>query len=314
MLPITAPTQTATAGFRLNTGRIRDQWHTMTRTGKSPRLGQHMGEPYAEIHPDDAADLGLGVADLIEITAGSHKTRLRALPTDKVARGALFAPMHWTRQRLATDPVNAVIQTGTDPVSGQPALKAGHVTARKFDARWYGFVAAARTMSPVSDYCAIARTATGWQAELAGAIALDDAAALLERLVGPLRGDVSDMQDTRAGLRRIAHRVDGILEAVFYIGPDPVVVSREHAVALIGTDANTTAALSARRAGNVQDPGATVCACMGVGINDLHRALANGATTVEALGAATGAGTNCGACRPELASLLPDPLRTLAAE
>ena len=43
----------------LNTGRIRDQWHTMTRTGMSPRLGQHLPEPFVEVHPDDAARHGV---------------------------------------------------------------------------------------------------------------------------------------------------------------------------------------------------------------------------------------------------------------
>ena len=43
----------------LNTGRVRDQWHTMTRSGRSPRLGSHLPEPFVEIHPDDAAAAGV---------------------------------------------------------------------------------------------------------------------------------------------------------------------------------------------------------------------------------------------------------------
>src|SRR5712664_2805568 len=50
---------TAGRSLRLNTGRIRDQWHTMTRTGISPRLGQHLPEPFVEIHPDDAVRFGI---------------------------------------------------------------------------------------------------------------------------------------------------------------------------------------------------------------------------------------------------------------
>ena len=73
-------------------------------------------------------------------------------------------------------------------------------------------------------------------------------------------------------------------------------------------------ALSGRARGDAPDPGATVCACMGVGLNDLRRAVAAGAGSIEALGAATGAGTNCGACRPELAGLLPPATAAIAAE
>ena len=45
--------------LRLNTGRVRDQWHTMTRTGLSPRLGSHLPEPYVEVHPGDAEQFNL---------------------------------------------------------------------------------------------------------------------------------------------------------------------------------------------------------------------------------------------------------------
>ncbi|MFT7060051.1 MAG: assimilatory nitrate reductase catalytic subunit, partial [Pseudorhodobacter sp.] len=68
MLPITPrgpQSLTSDLPFRLNTGRIRDQWHTMTRSAKSPRLSQHLAEPFVEVHPQDAVKLGLKPADLV---------------------------------------------------------------------------------------------------------------------------------------------------------------------------------------------------------------------------------------------------------
>ena len=56
-IPALRTETTAARPLRLNTGRIRDQWHTMTRTGLSPRLGQHLPEPFVEVHPDDAAEI-----------------------------------------------------------------------------------------------------------------------------------------------------------------------------------------------------------------------------------------------------------------
>jgi assimilatory nitrate reductase catalytic subunit len=314
MLPVAPPVADSGDGFHLNTGRIRDQWHTMTRTGKSPRLGAHLAEPYAEIHPDDARALGLGTAELVALTAGGRRCLLRALPTDRVARGTLFAPMHWTRQRSASGPINTVMRAAVDPVSGQPALKSGRVTATRFDAKWYGYVAAATPIAQAGAYCAIARTATGWQAELADDTPLNDARAMLETLVDATGGEISEMRDDATGRVRIAHRRDGQLRAVFHAAPRPVVVSRAHAVALIGTQVDMLDALSGRARAAARDPGATVCACMGVGLNDLTRAIAAGANSVEALGHATRAGTNCGACRPELAGLLSLPAKAIAAE
>ena len=314
MLPVAAPDGIATDEFHLNTGRIRDQWHTMSRTGKAPRLGAHLAEPFVEIHPDDANAIGVGVAELVELETGGRRSVLRALSTDRVARGALFAPMHWTRQRIASEPINAVVHTGTDPVSGQPALKAGRVIAQRFAAEWYGFVASADPIVPHGDYCAVARSTSGWQAEMASATPMTDARTVLAQLVSLSGDDISELHDPATGMIRVAHRVNGALHTVMYCAPTPVAVSRGHVVALIGTQVPMLDALSGRNRATAQDPGATVCACMGVGLNDLRRAVAAGATSIDALGAATGAGTNCGACRPELAALLPTQAKAMAAE
>ncbi|MEO9683688.1 MAG: nitrate reductase [Tateyamaria sp.] len=314
MLPLTAPERSVSEGFHLNTGRIRDQWHTMSRTGKSPRLGAHLAEPFVEICPEDARNMGLDIVELVELESGGRTSVLRALPTDRVAQGQLFAPMHWTRQRNAAGPVNSVIRTRTDLVSGQPALKAGRVSARRFEAKWYGFIASAELIKPQGEYCAVARSATGWQAEMAGSTMLEDPQGLLADLVALSGDDISQLHDPATGMTRIAYRADSVLHTVMYCAASPVAVSRGHAVSLIGTQVPMLDALSGRNRANAKDPGATVCACMGVGMNDLRQAISAGATSVDALGAATGAGTNCGACRPELAALLPTQIKAMAAE
>lgn len=314
MLPVAAPDIHAAGGFHLNTGRIRDQWHTMTRSGKSPRLGAHMAEPFVEIHPEDANSLGINVAELVTLEAGRRMSILRALPTDRVAKGALFVPMHWTRQRNASGPVNSVVRTRTDPVSGQPALKCGRVLARRFDAKWYGYLASATPVTHTTPYCAIARTKTGWQAELAADKDLQDPRAAFEAMIAPMQGEISEVKDAANGLVRLALHVEGILMAVLFCAPDPVRAARAQLVAMIGTNATMCDALAGRVPGACADPGATVCACMNVGMNDLRRAITAGAGSVDALGTATGAGTNCGACRPELAALLAPQTAAIAAE
>lgn len=314
MVPLTTPGQTRTSSFQLNTGRNRDQWHTMTRTGKASRLSAHLAEPYVEIHPEDATRIGLGTAELCVLSDGRNESILRTLSTDRVARGTLFAPMHWTRQLSASGPVNAVVQTGTDPVSGQPALKSGRVVVDRFAAHWYGFAASEKQIHVFGDYCAVARTETGWQSELAGLSDIEDAQEILSQLVGPLRGEISRVSDTATGMQRIAHHLNGRLSALLFLGTEPVQLSRAHAVAAIGQTGAAGVALAGRAASANADPGPTICACMSVGLNDLKRAIADGAASVEALGQCTGAGTNCGACKPELAVLLPTQPTAVAAE
>ncbi|UWR21221.1 nitrate reductase [Sulfitobacter sp. S190] len=300
--------------FTLNTGRNRDQWHTMMRTGKSARLGAHLAEPYVEMNPADAAELGAFPGALIAVENIYGHALLRALVTPRVAKGQLFAPMHWTRQRTTFGTVNRATAPATDPVSGQPALKAAAVSARVFRAKWYGFLASANAPTPQTPYAAIARTRTGWQAELAGRKMPQDWEAEARRLCDQPTGALSVQTDVTSGTTRIAITQDGRITALFFASPDPVVVSRATIVGLIGSDTPPLAALAGRAPADQPDAGATVCACFNVGRNTLLDAVAAGAGTVTALGEMTCAGTNCGSCKPELATLLEQAQIPMAAE
>ncbi len=310
MLPLTAPVLEQ-GTFRLNTGRIRDQWHTMTRTGKSAKLGAHLAEPYVEIHPTDAADLGIGPAELIRI---DNKGIFRALISDKVAPRTLFAPLHWTRQNSSSGTVNSAVTVGADPFSGQPALKSADVTAAKFNALWYGFAVSANSMQPTRPYHAIAKTATGWQAECAGMKTPNEWEAEARSITGTVTGDAAILHDATTGQTRVAIIENDRITALFFASPTPVVVARPHAAALIGQEVSSLNALAGRAAADQPDPGPTVCACFQVGANTLRDAVVGGATTVEALGEATCAGTNCGSCKPELAALISQLQLPVAAE
>jgi len=313
MVPVSAPVL-ATSRFQLNTGRNRDQWHTMTRTGKSARLGPHLAEPYVEVHPQDAAALGARVGDLISVESAYGRTILRALITERGVPGQLFAPMHWTRQRAASGTVNVLTAPETDPVSGQPALKSGAVTAEVYSAKWYGFIASTAEMTPQTPYAAIARTQTGWQAEIAGSQTPSDWEAEARKLSGQTDGTAAVQTDEATGLTRVAIIVDGITAALFFAASSPVVISRAATVALIGTQTTPLVALAGRGPADMPDPGATVCSCFNVGRNTLRTAIDDGARSVVALGAATCAGTNCGSCKPELAALLAQASLPMAAE
>ena len=125
--------------FILNTGRIRDQWHTMTRTAKTARLMSHIAEPFVEVHPSDASRLGLAEACLAKITSPHGSAVVRVLVTDRQRVGSLFVPMHWTDQFASSARIDALVGALTDPISGQPELKAAPVAIDRFEAAWYGF-------------------------------------------------------------------------------------------------------------------------------------------------------------------------------
>ena len=313
MIAVSAP-MLSKPRFTLNTGRNRDQWHTMMRTGKSARLSAHLAEPYVEVNPADAAELGATTGALMTVESLYGRTILRALITPRAAQGQLFAPMHWTRQRTRTGTVNSVTAPLTDPVSGQPALKSCAVTAQVYRAKWYGFLACINQPEPRTPYAAIARTQTGWQVELASAKTPSDWEVEARQLCTQSGGDASIQTDPTTGSSRIAITTNGQITALFFAAPNPVVVSRSSIIDLIGTDTPPLAALAGRSPSDRPDAGATVCACFNVGRKTLLAAVTNGADSLAALGEATCAGTNCGSCKPELTALLAQAQLPMAAE
>ena len=314
MLPITAPTLVHN-GLTLNTGRNRDQWHTMTRTGKSPKLGAHLAEPYLEIHPDDAADVGTYHGDLVAVETAQGSAILRSLVTNRVARGQLFAPMHWTRQTARGAVVNALMTSVTDPFSGQPALKRGRgLNVSPFVAKWYGFMACAQKPRATSPYAAIARTATGWQVEMGALESPPDWTEAARSIAQLPEAEAAVYEDSSDGTLRVALSTHGMIQALFFVANSPVALSRSAAIAHIGTDTPPLEALAGRMGNNQPDPGAIVCACLNVGQNTLVKAIGAGAFSVAALGEVTCAGTNCGSCKPELARLVAQHSLPVAAE
>lgn len=304
MLAVASPVQAGAKGFRLNTGRIRDQWHTMTRTAKSPRLSAHLAEPFLELHPADAARLGLGTADLAEMSNDLGRAILRVLVTDRVQPGQPFAPIHWTAETAPTGRVDVLVAANPDPVSGQPDSKGSRVALRRYAAAWYGFAVSATDFRPDSPYWAKARVRGGWRAELAGDQAPADWVDHARRLFGLTDCEVVSVTDGARGLARVVFRREGRLIAALFAGPQPVALARDLVAARLGAG-EAADALAGRARADIADPGPTVCACLNVGLNTIRAAIESGrALTVAALGEALGAGTSCGSCRPELAGLI----------
>jgi assimilatory nitrate reductase catalytic subunit len=289
--------------FILNTGRIRDQWHTMTRTGLAPRLNNHRGEPFLEVHPDDAARLGLTSAGIARVTNAHGSALLRTLITDRVAPGHPFAPMHWTAGNASAARIDSLIPARVDPISGQPALKSAAVAIAPFAARWFGYAVATSAFRPATAYWATAPIIQGWQAELAHDTNIDPE-TLARTLFNLPDARLSIVTDPARGTARLAFAApDGTLSAALFMSPDPVALSRTHVAGLLGT-APAAVALAGHPGKDQPDPGPQVCACMNIGANTILAAACDGHLTLSAIGEATRAGVTCGSCRPEIAALL----------
>ncbi len=302
----------------LNTGRIRDQWHTMTRTGKSPRLMGHIGEPFVEVHPHDAASLELTPASLCEITSKHGTVIARTLITQHQRKGSVFAPMHWSDQYASRARIDTVVSNETDPVSGQPESKYTPVAIKPWPARWYGFAVLAQKPENLKvGYWALARSNAGWCLEMAHSQPCPDWNEFAQQLFNPSQPDqdinitpelLAYRDQAQGNFRFLAFNADKLHGALF-ISPQPVAVSRNWAAGLLvesfATPAEKLKILAARPGADQPDPGAIVCSCFSVGTNQIaDAAKTKGCMSVDDIGATLGAGTNCGSCRPEIKKIL----------
>lgn len=286
----------------LNTGRVRDQWHTMTRTGKSVRLAGHRPEPVIDLHPHDASTRGLGDGDIAEVKSMWGRGIFRVHVTDWVRVGEAFAPMHWTAQMSRAGRINAAVNPAVDPISGQPELKHTPVEIRRLDMRWHGTILARRPiMLPEIPYWARIRGA-GFHAY---AVAGDQPFAVAQRILSAAvrTANPGPWLIGESGVGAVIS--DGRVEAVMMLEPTHDVEARDRLAPYMALDRLTTERREELLHGGTQaHRGGELCACFGVSRGAVEAVIADGAASLAAVGALTHAGTNCGSCRPEIRALL----------
>lgn len=303
----------------LNTGRIRDHWHTMTRTGKSERLSAHIAEPFCEIHPSDAVRFKINTASLVNIKSPHGSILLRALITDRTQGGSIFVPMHWTDQFAANARVDKLVTADVDPFSGQPALKTSKVQISPFTAELYGFAVCREEPKNIDlPYWAKAKCEGGWRIEFATGAGQTNFVSVIRSVVNKDYDDASvAFKDETTSRRNFAWFDGDQLEAALYLAPNPVEVSRVWATANLKStfenhiDRSKIAA--GRPGGDMPDRGAIVCSCYSVGMNEISAAVRAGHISVKAIGECLQAGTNCGSCKSEISGII-DEHHILAAE
>ncbi len=287
----------------VNTGRYRDQWHTMTRTGLSPRLSQHRREPLVELNPIDARQAGLGEGDLARIVSAQGATVCRVSLNDGQRRGEAFVPIHWTDRTSSGGRAGLLPDNMVDPVSGQPGFKLTPARVEKVATEWRGFLICrdAPRGDPDCLWWTRVRGAGGWLVELAG----NGDVSALEALL-PSGGRVEAV-DSALGSRRIVVSSGDRLKAALFVTREGGLPPREWLIGQLETDepGPSIRYLAGRAPGARRDQGEMICACFNVGAKTIRAAIfGQGLASVDALGAVLGAGTNCGSCRPALARMI----------
>ncbi|HVG50339.1 MAG TPA: molybdopterin dinucleotide binding domain-containing protein [Xanthobacteraceae bacterium] len=294
--------------LRLNTGRIRDQWHSMTRTGKSLRLATHIAEPFVEVHPEDALAYGLIDGNFARVTTEHGECILKVHISEGQRQGWLFSPIHWSDETASRARIGDLVAPHTDPYSGQPEAKATPVTIEPVELPMQGFIRSRRRVElPRRTWWTRVTTAHGVETRIAtdqGLMfwhefaheALGRDAQLVEQVDGP------------SGIYRAIAFVDGEFDSCVSVGPDQSALRWDDLPAVIAAGpprdgrAPTISLCSTAALG--PDDGPLVCACFSIGQETIRQAIHDGASSVGEIAKATKAGSNCGSCLPELKQMI----------
>jgi assimilatory nitrate reductase catalytic subunit len=294
----------------LNTGRIRDQWHTMTRSGLSARLSAHLPEPFVDMHPADALCFGLGSGGLVRVETrwGHLVARLRC--SGEIRRGSLFVPIHWNGTSASDARVGALVSPAVDPVSGEPEFKCTPARVEPFVVSWYGFALSRAQLRTEKMTWWVRGTADQClRYEIAGRRVPGNWSTWARALLGAdAAQDWLDYSDAASGTYRAAYLLDDRLQTCLFISRRPELPSRSWLASLFKKErlspAERANLLAGRPADPAADSGAVVCSCFAVGRNAIDNAIRSGCVDARAIGKRLKAGTNCGSCVPELNRIL----------
>jgi assimilatory nitrate reductase catalytic subunit len=279
---------------------VRDQWHTMTRTGRSVALGSHRSVPFVEVHPLDAAVHGLKHDGFARVRTRHGACILKVVVAEGQRRGSIFAPIHWSDETASSARVGDLVAPDTDPISGQPESKATPAGLERIEFRFEGFALGRRPLClPRGTWWARVALAEG-----DGYLFASDDGPLGWHAIAPgLFGE-------DAVLTQYVDRGRGIYRAAAFLGGELAGAVFLHRA---GAGTGRPALADAPGHGFEQIPQLgtmpVLCACFGVGLKTIRDAMASrSAPSVEEIGRFLRAGTRCGSCLPELRSMANERL------
>ncbi|MEO0442873.1 MAG: molybdopterin-dependent oxidoreductase, partial [Pseudomonadota bacterium] len=298
----------------LNTGRIRDQWHTMTRTGLAPKLGAHKPEPYVQINPQDARSFQLQNGAIAQLNSKWGQAKARVVITADIKPGQLFMPMHWTAVDSSEGRVCTLISPDVDPISGQPESKFTPVAIQPWVYQEQAILIS-RDAIAVSkfDYWVKRKIEGGFCYYLANH---QDKPLLVQHLKSlpafTKKGECIAFENKNNGSYRAANMLNGELLGAYIVArasnASPLDASQYAWLdTLLARELSTDiqrSILSGQAADSLVS-GKQICACKQVGEYTIRDAIQQQAcNSVAAVSACTQAGTGCGSCVPEIKQLI----------
>ncbi len=328
---LTAEAPDARHPFRLITGRLRDQWHGMSRTGRIPRLYAHEPDPCLQVHATDLQRRGWHEGQLMRVKSRRGEIVLPLASSAEVRPGQAFLAMHWGRRSLSHDGANALTLPAFDPISKQPELKHAVIRIEPATLPWRMVVLRSPGATPDAQ-----EQVLSWRARLEPLLAEFDYAALTldgrEHPLVALRIALAEPLPAER-IEQIARLLD-MPEAHCLAYRDPAKSVTKRAliederltgILLAGEDLASGWLRSALRdsvpidalrrwlfAPRAEPPVAAaaprkvICNCLDVSEDQIKREIAAGAN-LPALQEKLKCGTSCGSCVPEIKRMLAAP-------
>jgi len=315
----TAPEQLTNIDFPfvLNSGRVRDQWHTMTRTGKTSELTSHVSRPYLAIHSKDAASLDLKDDDLVSLNAvhnlgkNAEKTTV-CLPVvidDNQRQGEVFAPIHWSARNASSANITNLYTDANDKISGQPELKHAVVMLHKVNYKHHGqlFIQQDLNVELLKKYFDYFVTSPIEKGHLVYFATNQEPSSIKRDL--QLQLPLFDEWINAVGpdLNISCAMRQGVMSLIMFISPSNIKVDHSWINSLLNSENVTPQELHGLL--NLQPDeqfkqGKLVCSCFKVGENTIIDSITAGCDSVESLGRTLQCGTNCGSCKSELSQMV----------
>ena len=300
-----------------NSGRYRDQWHTMTRTGTAARLSAHRPEPLLEVNNIDAAQYGLCDGGLARIKGRQGTALMRVSISDAQMPGEVFLPMHWNEVYSSAGGIGQLASANVDPCSGQPETKYIPVSIEPFTALWQGLLF---SNAPVDLSHLPYWVAASGPGCMIYEIASDKPCLFKSMLptatnTGPdnIPEQIIEYSDGKKGIHRYARLQGERITGALFVGLKRPALGRDWVSTLLGNAAISTPERNALLAGRMPDATAIndrlICSCFSVGLTAITRAIhTQNAVTTADIGRLLQAGTGCGSCLPEIRELVNNAL------
>lgn len=305
------PRKNSQSVWWLNSGRQRDQWHTMTRTGYISHLAATEPEPTVYMSQRSAAYMGVKEGELVALTGedAQHSIVAKAAIDDGLGPRQLFMSMHWAGEYGCKSQVNAVVSRSVDPHSGQPAFKSQSVTIRAVDVKAYGLYLGERFVERNFAY-------QSFQSEERIGVWRFADTQNLDRSVSEDLGETPHKRkvvlELASGWLTVGYDEVGeerVIRSILMVSGQPIVTDVSELALLVGKPLGFSSLLAIAAQ---QESSELICSCFRVNDKQIVRELESGhCSNLNQLQSKLKCGTNCGSCLPQVEQLISRHQQTI---